>query len=195
MTSSWAIWCMVHVVQHIQIRHAWKMRNAQRDIHRDFVMKWYWMKMVIQSINDDKLLKENDAKSNAKVYGSIINGLFHTVHTFPNITMLISMSKSARALAHSNTFSNTYLRVNNCSTTKWSQWNSRLCRRMLSICTRSSLAYFWFQIASSISSDPTSANSSSQWADHHIRQQYRHSYLLTKWEDSQDYIDGVFYRK
>src|SRR5437667_8344924 len=87
------------------------MGNAQRDIHGNFAMKRYRMKMVIQSINDGKLLKENGAKSNAKVHGSIIDGSFHTVHIFPNITMLISMSKSARALVCSVTFSNTYLRV------------------------------------------------------------------------------------
>src|SRR5437762_1310643 len=87
------------------------MGNAQRDIHGNFAMKRYRMKMVIQSIDGGKLLKENSAKSNAKVHGSIIDGSFHTVHIFPNVTMLISMSKSARALAHSNTFSNMYLRV------------------------------------------------------------------------------------
>src|SRR5947207_15606853 len=87
------------------------MGNAQRDIHGNFAMKRYRMKMVIQSIDGGKLLKENRAKSNAKVHGSIIDGSFHTVHIFPNVTMLISMSKSAQALAHSNTFSNMYLRA------------------------------------------------------------------------------------
>ena len=74
-------------------------------------MKQYRMKMVIQFIDDGKLLMENSTKSNAKVYGSIIDGLFHAAHSFPNDTMLISMLKSAQALVRSNTFSNMYLRV------------------------------------------------------------------------------------
>ena len=52
------------------------MRNIQRDIHDNFVMKSYQMKMIIQSINDDKLLKKNDLKLNAKIYDSIIDELF-----------------------------------------------------------------------------------------------------------------------
>src|SRR5436190_3636565 len=69
------------------------------------------MKMIIRSIDDGKLLKENDANSNSNMYGSIIDWLFHTVHIFSNVIMLISMLKSVQALAHSNTYSNTYIRV------------------------------------------------------------------------------------
>ena len=69
------------------------------------------MKMVIRSIDDGKLLKENGAKSNAKVYGSIIDGLFRTVHIFPNVTILISTSKSVQASAPSNISSNMFSRV------------------------------------------------------------------------------------
>src|SRR5215471_7438343 len=87
------------------------MENAQRNIHDILMMTRYRMKMVIQYIDDGKLLKEKDAKSNAKVYGSIIDRLFHTVHIFPNVTMLISTSKFVRVLAHSNTFSNMYIKA------------------------------------------------------------------------------------
>jgi hypothetical protein len=102
---------MIHVVQHIQIHRACETENAQRNIHGNFVMKPYQMKMIIRSIDDDELLKEKDAKSNAKVYGSIIDRLFYIVHIFRNITMLISTSKSVQVLARSNTFSNTYIRA------------------------------------------------------------------------------------
>ena len=69
------------------------------------------MKMIIQSINDGKLLKEKDAKSNAKMYNSIIDELFHIIHIFPNDSMFISISKSVRVLARSNIFSNIYIRA------------------------------------------------------------------------------------
>src|SRR5208282_562237 len=102
---------MIHVIQYIQIHHACKMENAQRNIHSNFAMKLYRMKMIIRSIDDGELLREKDAKSNAKVYDSIIDQLFHTVHIFRNVTMLISTSKSVQVLARSNTFSNTYIRT------------------------------------------------------------------------------------
>ena len=74
-------------------------------------MKRYRMKMIIQSIDDEKLLMENDAKSNANMYDSIIDRLFHIIHIFPNIIMLISTSKSVRVLARSNIFSNMYIKT------------------------------------------------------------------------------------
>src|SRR5437762_11863825 len=69
------------------------------------------MKMIIRSINDEKLLKKNDAKSNANIYNSIIDELFHIIHIFLNIIMLISTSKFVRALARSNIFSNIYIKA------------------------------------------------------------------------------------
>src|SRR5437016_771368 len=93
----------------IAVYDRWK--NAQRNIHANFAMKRYRMKMVIQSIDDGRLLMENGAKSNANMYDLIIDRLFHTVHIFPNVIMLISTSKSVRALARSNTFSNMYIRA------------------------------------------------------------------------------------
>src|SRR6266496_1696390 len=87
------------------------MENAPRDIHRNSALKLYQMKMIILSINDGKLLKENGANSNPKVYGSTIDGLFHTAHIFPNVTKPTSMSKYAQASVPSNTFSNTFTRV------------------------------------------------------------------------------------
>ena len=69
------------------------------------------MKMIIQFINNKKLLKENDIKSNINMNDSIIDRLFHIVHIFSNIIMLISTSKSVRALARSNIFSNMYIKA------------------------------------------------------------------------------------
>src|SRR5216110_1189523 len=69
------------------------------------------MKMIIQCIDDEKLLMEKNVKSNAKMYDSIIDRLFHIIHIFSNITMLISTSKSIRVLASSNTFSNMYIKM------------------------------------------------------------------------------------
>ena len=80
------------------------MRNAQRNIHDNFAKKSHRMKMIIQSINNEKLLKKKDAKSNAKIYNSIINELFHIIHIFSNNSMLISMLKFIRALTYSNIF-------------------------------------------------------------------------------------------
>ena len=51
------------------------------------------MKMIIRFIDDKKLLKKNDIKSNAKIYNSIINELFHIIHIFLNIIILISILK------------------------------------------------------------------------------------------------------
>src|SRR5947207_14201919 len=67
--------------------------------------------MIISSINDEKLLKKNDIKSNANIYNSIINELFHIIHIFSNVIMLISTSKFVRALACSNIFSNMYIKA------------------------------------------------------------------------------------
>ena len=67
--------------------------------------------MIIQYIDNKKLLMKKNIKSNAKIYNSIINRLFHIIHIFSNITMLISISKFVRVLASSNTFSNTYIRA------------------------------------------------------------------------------------
>ena len=69
------------------------------------------MKMIIQSIDDKKLLMKNDAKSNANMNDSIIDRLFHIIHIFPNVIMLISISKFVRALARSNIFSNMYIKA------------------------------------------------------------------------------------
>src|SRR5437762_9123256 len=69
------------------------------------------MKMIIRSINDEKLLKKNDAKSNANIYNSIIDELFHIIHIFSNVIMLISTSKFVRALTRSNIFSNIYIKM------------------------------------------------------------------------------------
>ena len=69
------------------------------------------MKMVIQSIDDGRLLMENGAKSNANMYGLIIDWLFHTVHIFPNTTRLISTSKFVQASARSNISSNMFSRA------------------------------------------------------------------------------------
>src|SRR5436309_6605904 len=87
------------------------MKNVQRDIRDNFAMKRWRMNMVIRSIDDDNSLMEKSAKSNANVYGSIIGGSFHTVPFFPNILTLILMLKFARALVHSNIYSNMYSRV------------------------------------------------------------------------------------
>src|SRR5436309_6852897 len=73
------------------------MGNAQRDIQRNFAMKRYRTRIVILFIDNLKSLKNNGERSNAKGYGWTIDGSFHTVHTFLNVTMLISTSKSARA--------------------------------------------------------------------------------------------------
>ena len=78
------------------------MENAQRDIHVNFAMKRWRMKMVIPSIDNDDSLMEKNAKSNAKVYGSIIGGSFHTVPFFPNVLMLILMLKFARSVPGDN---------------------------------------------------------------------------------------------
>src|SRR5579859_2933742 len=82
------------------------MGNAQRDIRGHFAMKPYRTRIAIRFIDDAKSLKDNREGSSVKVYGSTIDGSFHTVRTFPNVMMLISMSKSARASVRSNTSSN-----------------------------------------------------------------------------------------
>ena len=87
------------------------MENAQRNIHDNLIMKRFRMKMIIQYIDDEKLLMKKNVKSNAKIYNSIINRLFHIIHIFSNIIILISMSKFVRVLALSNIFSNMYIRV------------------------------------------------------------------------------------
>ena len=69
------------------------------------------MKMIIQYIDDEKLLIKKNVKSNAKIYNSIINQLFHIIHIFSNVIMFISTSKSVRALAYSNIFSNMYIKA------------------------------------------------------------------------------------
>ena len=69
------------------------------------------MKMAIQFINDVKKSMEKNAKSKSKVYGSIIDGLSHTIPTFPNDTKLISMSNSVPASARSNTYSSMFSRA------------------------------------------------------------------------------------
>ena len=69
------------------------------------------MKKIIQSINNENLSKNNDAKSNIKIYDSIIDKLFHIIHFFSNIIILISISKFIRVLIYSNIFSNIYLRM------------------------------------------------------------------------------------
>src|SRR5579859_1412907 len=97
---------MVHVVHDIRIPHACKMGNAQRGIRGNFAMKPYRTRIVIRFIDDVKSLKDNGEGSNAKVYGSTIDGSFHTVHNFPNVTMLISTSKFAPASVRLNIYSN-----------------------------------------------------------------------------------------
>ena len=67
--------------------------------------------MNIILIDDNNLLMKNDIKLNANIYDSIIDELFHIIHIFPNVIMLISTSKSVRALAHSNIFSNMYIKM------------------------------------------------------------------------------------
>ena len=69
------------------------------------------MKMAIQFIDDVKKSMEKNAKSKSKVYGSIIDGLSHTIPTFPNDTKLISMSNSVPASVRSNTYSSMFSRA------------------------------------------------------------------------------------
>ena len=69
------------------------------------------MKMIIQSIDDERLLMKNDAKSNINMYNLIIDRLSHIIHIFSNVIMFISTSKSVRALAYSNIFSNMYIKA------------------------------------------------------------------------------------
>src|SRR5437667_5333149 len=69
------------------------------------------MKMAIQFIDDAKKSMEKNANLKSKVYGSIIDGLSHTIPTFPNDTKLISMSNSVPASARSNTYSSMFSRA------------------------------------------------------------------------------------
>src|SRR5436309_11438233 len=87
------------------------MGNVQRDIHGNFAMKRCRMKMVILSIDDEKLLKENAAKLKSKEYGSTINVSFRIVLIFPNVIMLTSMSKSPQLSVLLNIFSNMFSKV------------------------------------------------------------------------------------
>ena len=75
------------------------------------MIKRFRMKMTIQYIDDKKLLMKKNIKSNAKIYDSIIDRLFHIIHIFPNVTMLISISKFVRVLMSSNIFSNMYIKA------------------------------------------------------------------------------------
>ena len=52
------------------------------------------MKIIIQFINNRKLLIKNDIKSNINIYNLIINQLFHIIHIFSNIIIFISILKS-----------------------------------------------------------------------------------------------------
>ena len=69
------------------------------------------MKMIIQFIDDKKLLMKNDGKSNVNINDSIIDRLFHIIHIFSNIIILILISKFIRVLAYSNIFSNIYIKM------------------------------------------------------------------------------------
>src|SRR5437762_3835489 len=69
------------------------------------------MKMAIQFIDDAKKSMEKNANLKSKVYGSIIDGLSHTIPTFSNDTKLISMSNSVPASARSNTYSSMFSRA------------------------------------------------------------------------------------
>ena len=69
------------------------------------------MKMIIQFIDNEKLLKKKDVKSNVKMYNSIIDKLFHIIHIFSNNSMLISISKFVRILTRLNIFSNIYIKM------------------------------------------------------------------------------------
>ncbi len=64
------------------------------------------MKMVIQFIGDVKKSMERNAKSKSKVYGSTIDGLFHTIPISRSDIRLISMSNSVPVSGRSNTYSN-----------------------------------------------------------------------------------------
>src|SRR5436190_1561471 len=70
------------------------------------------MKIAIQFIDDAKKSMEKNTNLKSKVYGSIIDGLSHTIPTFPNDTKLISMSNSVPpASARSNTYSSMFSRA------------------------------------------------------------------------------------
>ena len=69
------------------------------------------MKMIIRFINNKKLLKKNDIKSNVNIYNSIINELFYIIHIFSNVIIFILILKSIRVLVYSNIFSNMYIKA------------------------------------------------------------------------------------
>ena len=87
------------------------MKNTQRNIHDNLMIKWYWMKMIIQFIDDKKLLMKNDGKSNVNINDSIIDWLFHIIHIFSNVIIFISILKFVWVLIYSNIFLNIYIKV------------------------------------------------------------------------------------
>lgn len=67
--------------------------------------------MIIQFINNEKLLIKNDAELNVNIYDLIIDWLFHIIYIFSNIIIFISILKYIWVLIYLNIFLNIYIKI------------------------------------------------------------------------------------